>query len=117
MGNAEILTKILKTLFIKISRRTNEKNAIVILNKVINNLKDKYSYISLIEVNDANFKENIEYFQINNINLFNQLSQESLDNCIKEIFELTIKYLQRDADYFFIREFKEAINKYRVFNV
>ena len=111
MDNAKIITELLTTLFVKISRRTNEKNAITILNRVLSDSKNKYSYLTLIIINDATYKENRDYIKINNEKLFNKLSSKNLKNCIKDIFELTIKHLQRDADYFFIREFKEAVNK------
>ena len=111
MDNAKIITELLTTLFVKISRRTNEKNAITILNRVLSDSKNKYSYLTLIIINDATYKENRDYIKINNEKLFNKLSSQNLKNCIKDIFELTIKHLQRDADYFFIREFKEAVNK------
>jgi hypothetical protein len=111
MENIKIISKLLTTLFLKISRRTNEKNAVYILKKVINDLKNNYPYLSFIIIDNAHYKENIDYIKINNDKLFNRLSSQSLNKCIKEIFELTIKYLQRDADYFFIREFKEAVNK------
>ena len=111
MDNAKIITEILTTLFVKISRRTNEKNAITILNRILNDSKNKYSYLTLIIINDATYKESRDYIKINNQKLFNKLSSQNLNNCIKDIFELTIKNLKRDADYFFIREFKEAVNK------
>lgn len=117
MEKINIMSKILTTLFLKISRRTNEKNAIYILKKVINDLKKNYPYLSLIIIDDAHYKENTSYIRINNDNLFNRLSSQSFDNCIKEMFELTIKYLRRDADYFFIREFKEAVNKIEGFSL
>lgn len=117
MDNAKIIIKILTTLFTKISRRTNEKNATIILNRALNEIKNKYSYLPLIIIKDATYKENTDNIQINNKKLFNKLSSQNLDNCIQDIFELTINYLQRDADYFFIREFKEAINKIDGFNI
>ena len=117
MDNAKIITELLTTLFVKISRRTNEKNAITILNRVLGDSKNKYSYLTLIIINDATYKENRDYIKINNEKLFNKLSSKNLKNCIKDIFELTIKHLQRDADYFFIREFKEAVNKIDDFNL
>jgi hypothetical protein len=117
MEKNDITSKILTTLFLKISRRTNEKNASYILKKVINDLKKNYPYLSFIIIDDDHYKENTRYIRINNLDLFNRLSSQSLDNCIKEMFELTIKYLQRDADYFFIREFKEAVNKIEGFSL
>lgn len=110
MNNTEIINNILETLYTKISRRTNEKNAESILNRVILDLKPRYSYLSVIKIKNTYYEENAKNIQITYSSIIDKLNSDELNKCIVDIFELTVKYLKRDADYFFIKEFKDAIN-------
>ncbi len=110
MNNTEIINNILETLYTKISRRTNEKNAESILNRVILDLKPHYSYLSVIKIKNTYYEENAKNIQITYSSIIDKLNSDELNKCIVDIFELTVKYLKRDADYFFIKEFKDAIN-------
>lgn len=110
MNNTEIINNILKTLYEKISRRTNEKNAVSILNRVILDLKPRYPYLSVIKIKNTYYEENAKNIQITYSSIIDKLNSDELNKCIVDVFELTVKYLKRDADYFFIKEFKDAIN-------
>jgi len=110
MNNTEIINNILETLYTKISRRTNEKNAESILNRVILDLKPRYSYLSVIKIKNTYYEENAKNIQITYSSIIDKLNSDELNKCIVDVFELTVKYLKRDADYFFIKEFKDAIN-------
>lgn len=110
MMNNQIFNNILNTLLIKISRRTNEQNAVKILNTVMKDLSSQYSFLSLITIQNTLYKEGANNIIIKNTDIFNKINLNDINNCIKDIFKLTIKLLERDADYFFIKEFNDAIS-------
>jgi hypothetical protein len=115
ISNSQIIHTLLKTLYKKISRRTNDANATDILNRVIKDLSDKHQYLSEVKIEDTHYRENE-----NNIivaDRINKIGSDYLNKILKDIIELTIRYLKRDADYFFIKEFKEAIGSTEEFDL
>ena len=105
--NSQVIYKVLKILIDKISRRTSQGFAANLMYNIIKDLTPKYNFLEYVKIaNSAYFKE------IEPVNIDSEVdSAGSTDfyNAVKDIIEMTIRHLGEKANFFFIREFQEAL--------
>ncbi|MEM4258951.1 MAG: hypothetical protein QXL17_07380 [Candidatus Thermoplasmatota archaeon] len=106
--NAEILKRILKTLIEKIGRRTSEGFAVIILETVLKHLQEKYPFIAYVSVEKKLYSEGFDAVKIQPE--INQIPSHDFFLFVKELIEMTVLYLEKNADFYFIKEFRESIS-------
>lgn len=99
---------LLKTLMNKISRRTTQEQSKKVMDAVFRELLPRYDFLRYITITDIMYSEAIEFIKIDPE--INTVNPALFDRAIRDIIKTTIRHLQHDADFFFIREFREAID-------
>lgn len=107
LTNSEIIKRIMQTLVSKIGRRTSDSFAVVVLNRVINDLAPIYGFLRYIKINDRLYSEGIDAVSISPE--VDSVESEDFFKGVNDLFKSTIRYLENNADFFFIKEIKEAI--------
>ena len=108
LTNFEIFERLLKTLVSKIGRRTHESYAVVTIHTILKVLEPKYNFLKYVTVKDALYSEGVDAIIISSD--INSVDSDEIIKAANEIVKMTVKYLERDADFFFIREFQDALN-------
>lgn len=107
ISNSVITNQLLKVLVEKISRRTSDSFALVTIDTILKILEKKFDFLKYIQINRELYSEGIDAISIDkNID---EIQPGDYFKAIHEFIKITVKYLKRNADYFFIREFQEAI--------
>jgi hypothetical protein len=109
LTNSEVVEHVLHGLISKISRRTSEAFAVVALDVIIKELRQQYNFLKYIEVQDTSYSEGIDALKI--YADINSVESDIFYKCLNDIIIHTVRYLKRKADYFFIKEFKEFIDR------
>ena len=91
----------------KISRRTTETHAKEVMDTVFQELLSHYPFLHYVTIVDAIYTEAVDTVIIDPE--INTVNQTNFDRALREIIKLTVRHLEHDADFYFIREFKEAI--------
>ena len=107
LKSSEIINHILQTLIKRISRRTTENFAIGLIDSVVKELGPKYGFLRYVEIEDTLYSESTKIVTVSSD--INSVESDEFFKAVKEIIEMTISYLEKNADYFFIKEFKESI--------
>ena len=107
ISNSVITNQLLKILVEKISRRTSNSFALVTISTIIKILEKKYDFLKFIQINRDIYLEGTDAISVDKH--IDQIDTEEYFKAIHEFIKITVKYLKRNADYYFIREFQEAI--------
>jgi hypothetical protein len=108
LTNSEVIERILHALFSKIRRRTSETHAVVILDTVLKELEPTYDFFKNIKIQNTCYSEGINAVSVNPS--INYVEPDNFYRAIEDLIKKTVRYLERNADFFFIKEFQEAIN-------
>lgn len=106
--NSEIIEHILQMLIDKIGRRTSISFAVVIIDKVIKELKTKYDFLKYIKIKNTLYSEGINAVTV--MPEINSVESGELYNAVKYLIITIVKGLDRNADFFFIREFRDSLD-------
>jgi len=107
VDNYQIAQNVMNTLVKKITRRSNEDNAIKVLRTVIANLENHYDFINYIQIVDNRYNDDFNLFRVDkNIN---SVPSNFFYNAINDLVKETIVQLEHVADYFFIREYRDSL--------
>jgi hypothetical protein len=109
LTNSEVVEHVLHGLISKISRRTSEAFAVVALDTIIKELQQQYDFLKYIEVKDTSYSEGIDALNISSD--IDSIESQIFYKSLNDIIIHTVRYLKRKADYFFIKEFKEFIDR------
>lgn len=106
--NSEIMERLLQTLVSKIGRRTHESYAVVAIDTILKVLEPKYDFLKYVTVNDTLYSEGSKAVSV--MPEINSVEFDEFYKAVHELVLMTVKYLERDADFFFIRELQDALN-------
>jgi hypothetical protein len=106
--NSEVTKQLLKTLIEKISRRTSESFAVVTLHTLLKVLQKEHGFLRYLEVNTTLYSEGLDAVHVNQA--IDTVEPEEFYKGIYALINMTVKYLKKNADFFFIKEFQEAIS-------
>jgi len=107
---SDIMKHTLYSLICVARTKTTDDYAWSTLKKLINELKDNYSFLNYVNINDLeNLKNNIEDIQI--ISKIENIESREIGKSIQDLIDLYKKYLGKKAGYFFIREFKNDLGE------
>ncbi len=104
-----VVENLLHTLVYKIARRTNHLAARTIMKSVIDDLKKSYPAFNTVIIDDELYSE--QHTDVTVTAAINQMHPSQFYNALRDLIDLTVTALKRNADYFFIREVKEAIKE------
>ena len=107
LNNEEIISCLMISVIKVIRRRTSEEYAVVILDKVIKNLREKHYSFNYIEIKKTRYSELADIFDIKqDINFINTID---LAKAINEFFNTIASLIGGDAGYYFIKEVEEEL--------
>jgi len=115
LTNYEVIEHILQVLISKIGRRTSMGFAAVTVDTILKELKLKYDFLKYIKVQDTSYSEGMDAVNINPD--INSVESDVFYKFINDIIRKTIRHLKDKADFFFIREFQEAIDNIADLNI
>lgn len=108
LTNSEVVECVLRALIDKIGRRTSTGFAVITIDTLLKEFKPKYDFLKYIEVQDTSYSEGM-----NAVNILPDIDSVETDvfyKSLNDIIKSAVRHLERKADYFFIREFKEVID-------
>jgi hypothetical protein len=106
--NSEIIEHILQTLIDKIGRRTSVSFAVVLIDTVIKELKSKYDFLKYIKIKNTLYSEGINAVTV--MSEIDYVESREFFIGIKNLINKIIRGLERNADFFFIREFRDSLD-------
>jgi hypothetical protein len=109
LSNQEIATNLLDLLIKKIARRVSMQFAVETVFNAVNELSLKYEFIQHIHVKNFAYVEWAENVTIDY--KINEVDYADFCRGMNELIKITVQKLKRHADYFFIREFHEAVDE------
>lgn len=108
LKNSQVIKHVLRTLVSKIGRRTSEGFAMVILDNVLSELMSRYDFLRYVKIKDTFYSEGIDAVSVSSeIDL---VDTAKFYNAVRDIMEMTVKYVKEKANFFFIKEVQEALN-------
>ena len=108
LKNSQVIKHVLQTLVSKIGRRTSEGFAMVILDNALNELMSRYDFLRYVKIKDTFYSEGIDAVSVSSeIDL---VDTAKFYNAVRDIIEMTVKYVKEKANFFFIKEVQEALN-------
>lgn len=108
LKNSQVIKHVLQTLVSKIGRRTSEGFATVILDTVLNELMSRYDFLRYVEIKNTFYSEGID--AVNVSSEIDLVDTAKFYNAVRDIMEMTVKYVKEKANFFFIKEVQEALN-------
>ncbi len=105
--NSEIMERLLQTLVSKIGRKTHESFAVITVHTMLKTLEPKYNFLKFIVIKDTLYTEGIDAVSINPEMDF--VESDDFREAVNELVKMTVKQLERNADFFFIKEFQDAL--------
>jgi len=107
LENRELTIGILKTVVDVISRRTSEVYAVVVTDRIIDELRKKYDFLKYITIKVAQYWESVEIVNVEPD--INKVDQEKLNMFLIEFFRKLTTTMDKSTGYYFIREIKENL--------
>lgn len=108
LKNSQVIRHVLQTLVSKIGRRTSEGFATVILDTVLNELMSRYDFLRYVEIKNTFYSDGID--AVNVSSEIDLVDTAKFYNAVGDIIGMTVKYIEENANFFFIKEVQEALN-------
>jgi len=107
LKNSEYFTQILQMLVQKIARRTDGSFARKAIVSVLKELIPKYDFMKYVDVGDDIFAEKLDIINIKSE--IDTIPTSEFYPAVEEFILLIVNYLKTHADFYFIKELREAI--------
>jgi len=108
LTNSEVVKHTLQALISKIGRRTSEGFAVITIDKILKELEAKYDFLKYIEVQNTIYSEGMG--AVNILPDIDSVESSVFYKFINDLIRYAVRHLKRGADFFFIRELREAID-------
>jgi len=105
--NSEVIDHILQTFIVKIARRSSDTFAVETLDRVLKELEPKYDFLQYVKVENTAYAEGMNAVQI--MPEIDAVDSGVFYQGVNELIQRTVQRLEHLADFYFIREFQEAI--------
>ncbi len=109
LTNSEIVEHALQALISKIGRRTSEGFAVITIDKILKELEAKYDFLKYIEVQNTSYSEGMD--AVNILPDIDSVESAVFYKSLNDIIISAVRHLKGKADFFFIKEFKEVIDR------
>ena len=104
-----ILDVFLGAIVDKISRRTSEEHAFSTVDTILKKLVRKHPFLKHVTIQNPKHSEHSDVVSVNPE--INHVETRSLREAMKEIALMTVEHMNKNMDFFFIRELKDALGK------
>jgi len=108
LKNSQVIRHVLHTLISTIGRRTSEGFATAILDTILNKLISRYDFLRYVEIKNTFYSEGID--AVNVSSEIDLVDTAKFYNAVRDIMEMTVKYVKEKANFFFIKEIQESLN-------
>ena len=115
IDNSIIMKKTIESLFSKITRRTDEGFALKILTSIMDELAPRYDFLKFVKIDDKMYSEKIEIVEVEKD--INSVDDLSFNRSLEDIIKKSVELIERDADFYFIKEVNEAIDDLNKFEL
>lgn len=107
LPNDQVTKIIIDMLIDKIRRRTSENYAVEMIYRMLDELISTYPFLKSIKIVDTSYSERDDTIYVDPD--INNVPFDLFSKALAAIIKTTVELLGRTADFFFIREFDEAI--------
>lgn len=104
--NRSSIKKILEILKVKIARRTSDNDALTMLSRFIEELGQDYEFLKNVKINNKIYSESESIHISSNLN---EIDVKLFSEFLYELVRKSVREMKEKADFFFIREFQDAI--------
>lgn len=112
---SRIIKLVLQKLINKIGRRTSEVFATATIETILNDLLHKYDFLKFVKIQNTSYSEGIAAVIV--ASEIDTIESTIFYKSIKDIIEITIKRIGETADFFFIKEFQDSLDKIKGLNL
>ncbi len=106
-NNSDVVKRVLNTLIYTIKRKTNEGQAVSIINSLINDLKEDHEFLHFVKIKDTRLLEDDCIVEVES-NIDTVLPTE-VGKALNNVIYITSRYLGKRDGYFLIKEFQQRI--------
>ncbi|MBS3749199.1 MAG: hypothetical protein KGY65_01375 [Candidatus Thermoplasmatota archaeon] len=106
--NNQVIKEVLNTIINISGRKTTQSHAIYMLESTLKNLKEKYSFLNNITVQDTTYLEEGDPISI--MGEVNKITSKEIGPAVKEIITTLNTSLADDAGHFFLKELSHKLN-------
>lgn len=107
LENSELIGTIVRAATFVLSRRTSETFANLVIDNVIKELSEKYSFLKNVKIKGTKYSELSENLVIDSD--IKDIESKEVGKATKEFIEKIISVVGKDAGYYFIKEIKEDL--------
>lgn len=107
LENSDVVKHVLKTLVNISSRKTTSVHAISTLYELVNQLKEKYSFLKHVEIKDTTFLELEDPITV--LSKIDGIGSNKIGEALHDIISTMNTNLGKDAGYYFIKELKNRM--------
>ena len=108
LENSELMKDLLSTLISISGRKTNPRHALYVIDSTIKSLKNEYSFLDTIGINNTLYEEDGE--QVTVLKDLDKISQKDFAPALKDIIITLTHKLGDDAGHFFLKELSQKMN-------
>ena len=107
--NSELIKELLETMLSISGRKTTPSHATYVVESTIKTLKDQYSFLNDIGIQDTTFIE--EGDQVTVMTNVNDISKNEFGSAIKDLLYGITESLGKDAGHFFFKEISQKLDE------
>ena len=106
--NNKLIKEILNTIIDISGRKTTQSHAVYLLESTLKNLKDQYTFLDTINVQDTTYLEDGEPVSI--MGEVNNITSKEIGIAVKDLITTLNRSLGDDAGHFFLKELSHKLN-------
>ena len=106
--NNKLIKEILNTIIDISGRKTTQSHAVYLLESTLKNLKDQYTFLDTINVQDTTYLEDGEPVSI--MGEVNNIASKEIGIAVKDLITTLNRSLGDDAGHFFLKELSHKLN-------
>jgi hypothetical protein len=106
--NNQVIKEVLNTIINISGRKTTQSHAIYLLESTLKNLKEKYTFLNNIAVQDTTYLEEGDPISI--MGEVNKITSKEIGPAVKDLITTLNRSLGDDAGHFFLKELSHKLN-------
>lgn len=106
--NNKLIKEVLNTIIDISGRKTTQSHAVYLLESTLKNLKNQYTFLDTINVQDTTYLEDGEPVSI--MGEVNNITSKEIGIAVKDLITTLYQSLGEDAGHFFLKELSHKLN-------
>lgn len=106
--NNKLIKEVLNTIIDISGRKTTQSHAVYLLESTLKNLKNQYTFLDTINVQDTTYLEDGEPVSI--MGEVNNITSKEIGIAVKHLIKTLYQSLGEDAGHFFLKELSHKLN-------